>query len=445
MPDDQNAWLPFAQAIARKTADSPASTQLDYPPYPPFGTAWEKMVATSEQANAAVFPLARQARGRSRAQFPSTLARPIVLTMPPHLNTSRNLANTLVDGAMHRHLTGDDDEALERLRDTLHLAATLQQEQFIVSQWVAIGVMAQATNRTLMIAPGLRLDAPEARRATVALIAELLDDEPAMQAFRRSVAFERLVHADYARFRSDGTWFIRPLADLTLAKANEEAAVNVAAAAMDDAPSAAAIFQPAEAAHAADRARRPDTLFGSTNNWAKVPRYSLWFDEGSFGMTRVVEQMFRIRGERRAAAISLAVQLYRADHRGQWPRKLQQLVPTYLTAVPVDPYRADRGPMGYVILPGGLPDGSGRPLVYYEAGIDAPTALDTEPLYQWRTGQNPDGSRLRSEVRQYRDLARWSPAKRRFDEYLASQAVENDPQQPDAPGDQTEKQDDPQQ
>ena len=51
---------------------------------------------------------------------------------------------------------------------------------------------------------------------------------------------------------------------------------------------------------------------------------------------------------RRIAAVALAVRLYRADHAGRWPESLGELVPTYLPAVPIDPFAAGGRPLRYL-------------------------------------------------------------------------------------------------
>ena len=107
------------------------------------------------------------------------------------------------------------------------------------------------------------------------------------------------------------------------------------------------------------------------------------------------------RADRRMSAVSLAAQLYRADH-GQWPAALKDLVPTYLPAVPIDPMAPDGRPLGYVLVKGGLPDGGDRPLVF-SVGLDgvddsAKGGIPTGPMYGWYRGRD-----------EWHDLTRWTP------------------------------------
>jgi len=124
---------------------------------------------------------------------------------------------------------------------------------------------------------------------------------------------------------------------------------------------------------------------------------------------RFLEMDAHTRFERRAAAVSLAAQLYRADH-GGWPPDLASLAPTYLPAAPADPFAPDGGPLRYLVGKGAFPDGSDRPVVYsvnLNGVDDTPDAsvLPSAPQYGWRRSRDA-----------YVDLARWpQPATRPTD------------------------------
>jgi hypothetical protein len=109
---------------------------------------------------------------------------------------------------------------------------------------------------------------------------------------------------------------------------------------------------------------------------------------------------WRVVALRRAAAISLATRLYRADHAGRWPNALDDLVPAYLPAVPANPFASDGRAMGYIVTSPGTPAGADRPLVYFDSDEKRPTRLTPPPIpsYDW----NPGG-------RQWIDLSRWAP------------------------------------
>jgi hypothetical protein len=371
------------------------------------------------------------------------------------------LATTLADGAMYRHLNGDDPEAIERLLDILHVADSFQQDDAVISQLMAMGIAALAHHRAQMVAPGLRAGPSQTRRRVAALIAALLAEQPSAEAFGRSVAFERLVATDFHRWRAGGAWVLRPLAEQEVVQINADAALYAEGARATNAVAARRAIAAARLSEASPA--QFAALFGGNAPEPKLPRYSRWYSQGLFqGLHRYFEQRFQTLGDRRATAVSLAAQLYRTDH-GDWPDRLDQLVPAYLAALPADPFHADGRPIGYVVLKGGLPDGGDRPLVYLDAGT-AEGALDIEPMYGWHF--DPQERSPRVQVRQYRDLARWTPKTRRFDKMLQEQqeaerrqreldqslvpdtqsspkAVQDDPSQPDAPGNDTQKQDNP--
>ena len=63
---------------------------------------------------------------------------------------------------------------------------------------------------------------------------------------------------------------------------------------------------------------------------------------------RAVQTHYRCLGDRRMAAAALAVRWYQADHGGQPPATLDELVPKYLPSVPLDPFAAGGRPLRYV-------------------------------------------------------------------------------------------------
>ncbi|REK09444.1 MAG: hypothetical protein DWQ37_18580 [Planctomycetota bacterium] len=64
----------------------------------------------------------------------------------------------------------------------------------------------------------------------------------------------------------------------------------------------------------------------------------------------------RLANAKRTALLAMAAEAYRLDH-GDWPQSLEELVPEYLSALPVDPY-------------------SGRAFVYFPEGPPAPLTSD---------------------------------------------------------------------
>jgi hypothetical protein len=73
---------------------------------------------------------------------------------------------------------------------------------------------------------------------------------------------------------------------------------------------------------------------------------------------RFVLQQYRGRAERRLVATALALRLYAVEHGGEYPQTLDELLPKYLPAVPIDPFASGEKPLSYSA------DDPEAPLVY---------------------------------------------------------------------------------
>lgn len=424
--DSENAWLlqmQAAQVIVKTGVESPRNTNTDYPDYLPYPPEWMKLAEASEKAHAQAFALARQARQLSRVQLRQGLASPTIGILLPYLNQAKAMANTLADGAAYSHLKGDDGEAIERLIDLLHLARSLRQDDFLVSQLVAIGIEALACDQMQMIAPGLRFDGtattrPATRAMVRPLIDRLLDDGLIADGIRRSLLMERVIWIDYCRTASAGTWIIRPLADREIIRVNRNMAIMQEAGKCKNWPDAKDVLKRCKW----DPLVGAAIFMGPTPAASRtVPRYSRLFHGWAGDLSAYLERQFQGLAERRVTAVSLACQLYRVDE-GHWPQRLDELVPKYLPAVPADPFYNDGRPLGYVVLKGKLPGGGDRPMIFYNGEA---TSLNPgkEPAYRW----------LPYNGVQYRDVARFVPVK-------STKAVDNNPQKSDTPGEQPQDQ-----
>ena len=458
----ENAWSGFALAIAslRGGADSPRQSNFEYPPYPPHGDRWEQLAAASEKAHGPVFAAARRSRGLARAQIPLL-----------DWNSTRRLANTLGDGAQYAHLRGDDAEAVERLLDTVHLARSVRQDPRLYSQLTGIGIGAVASDAAQQIVPRVKLDpaagdTPATPAQLRALVAALLDEKSMRGGTLGALRHERVMMLDALRQRADGTWAVRPLADRTALRWLADFDALLHAARHEHAGPARQLHEEAKA-----RVSRFVTSGGLPPNRDLTPRYSRWFEQDDpLALNRFLEQSYRVAAEQRATALIVAARLYRHD-RGRWPEDAAALVPHYLGDLPADPFRADGKPIGYVLLRGALPDGGDRPMVYFELGEGGEELIDTEPMYSWQIDRRRKIGDPRKDIRQYRDVSYWLPKTRRFDEeqkriqeeqkrqleeqkqfeeqqqrmwkelYGLEEAVDDDPAEPDAPGDDAQKDD----
>jgi hypothetical protein len=379
--------------------NSPRNSNLDNID-PPYSTAWEKLAVASESANVQSFALVARARGLSGAQFRKSGVGAVTM---PYLYPCKELANTLADGAEYAHFKHDEALALDRVMDVLHLARSLRQDDFFVSQLVAIGIeslachSAQIIARDLAVDPRVR-DSEEIKGKMRRIIGELLDEGPAVDGWRRAMMDERLVMADEYRKRGGSTWLVRPLGDRHAMRTLAAFEVIVKSTNATNFPQVQVMYQ---ALDRNEEERQPLVLYGPQRLAENVPRYSRWFADDWFRSSAGAERQFRALAERRVTAAALACQIYRAEQ-GRWPEKLAQLVPKYLAAGPVDPFQSDGREIGYMIVrTAGSAD---RPVVYFDPGGSQIPVPATQMLgwFPMRAGQP------QSPVRQYRDLAPYS-------------------------------------
>jgi hypothetical protein len=124
---------------------------------------------------------------------------------------------------------------------------------------------------------------------------------------------------------------------------------------------------------------------------------------------RFLESCNHINTEQSLAAMSLACHIFRFE-KNRWPNSLDELIPNYLPKATIDPWGDGKQTLGYVLIKGGLPDGSDRPLVYSRCmSPDGLFYMLNEPQYGFYT--HDDGSsRSWGQMKQggqYRDVARW--------------------------------------
>ena len=337
-------YLRAAEAIA---VESPASTNMQYPESGPFGPEWQRVARQAFEAGGAARRLARQARAVDAVTWPA--GDPSKLNNS-YLNAYRNLANNLGDAALYQHLDGDDAGAFETLRDVLHLAAVVRDrssgEPGFLHKLTAGGIEALVLSRIETITSGVTLiDAPAEPPPPPPVAAS--DERPHPSP---------LAVADARRL----------VTDLLEARPSPEAVLT--------------------------------ELYG--------PDYRATLDRESkaagfeSSVDRGIETFHRIDAERGLAAMSLAAHLFRHD-KGRWPASLKEMVPDDLPRVPLDPWGDGTQTLGYEVIPGGLPDGSDRPVVFSRATSDGGD-LAPPPTPQY--GFYNHGDDLAG---QYRDVARW--------------------------------------
>ena len=379
VPPDRNAadlYLPAARALVPNVY-GPSSSNVLFPSVPPlFPPAWMAMAGPAAAANAPAFALVRQARARPDADWHVVPGKPLLQTLLPHLNDSRELANELADAALVSHLRGDDAEAVERVRDLLAMADAVDRSRLptLVAHLVSVGEQALALSRLQVIVTDARIGTgPGAipRPAVEDLVRQLADDARPRGRLRNAVRGEWVMAADTVRWLGSRSTVLRPLADLELARSLTDAAALSAAADRTGLSPATAVVVATKPVISPLLGRDPT-----------AGRYGHLFTDAvglSLGTsTRFLTTDFRCRAERRATAALLALRLYHLDH-GRWPAALAELVPAYLPAVPLDPLVGGNRPIGYLVQPRALPGGRDRVLVDWNGSATGPAG--TPPAY----------------------------------------------------------------
>jgi hypothetical protein len=392
LPDADNAAYYYKQAIAtlNPNAESPAASNYTYNGYPPFPRKWYAMAEASAAANKPAFDLVREGRKHPRVQWTSQYRSPLLNLLLPHLNGIRNLANHVGDDALLQHLKGNDAEAIEQIKDIWALSQAAEQQSFLISHLVAVGVRALALNRLEVIAPELTIqgrspttrpgDRPASREQIDELLAMILDEEAEHAAAAHAYAGERLFQIDSILYYPKASKLLWPMFQLDAVSSMHNMDKLIASTTQPT-------LQTSLAATSGSMSPVPLNL-AHVMSRTMVP---------SLNRARTTD--FRVAAEARLAATIIAVRLYRLDHNDQFPPTLDALVPNYLAEVPDDPMSSGPSKVGYV------PPGKGpHPLVYsvgedYVDNTVGTTTWPTEPEQGW----NP------KSLDQWRDLTRWAP------------------------------------
>ncbi len=344
-------------------------------------SARRDVIAGLTARSAAARELVRDARRRGVLDRPLVVAGPNLpnrRVLQGHLSRERALTWILTQAALHYHGAADTAEALTCLRDALWISDHLGQYPFLNSQlwsqlaarWVVYYVEAMSpelfgTEFTGADAPARAID-PAVRAAAAELIAALLDDELARRQFVSAVHTERtfeLLRAEQVLNETDQNLNTSLLAVIS---------PNVLGAA--DRP----LFEPI---HRFDAARMLQYLSAVSDavaapNWpgvqAELPeRFRPTSDMELFTHpvlrrinTNIIwhtQLHFRTLALRRMAAVGLAVWLFEAEH-GDWPDRLEELVPKYLPDVPPDPFAGPDRCIAY--------DPYSEPPILYSVGVN---------------------------------------------------------------------------
>jgi hypothetical protein len=327
---EANAATHLHRAIDRMSFDS-EDEQLIYPTSRLPLTSEELAVVTHiAESNRAALDEIRQARACAMTEWGYGIDS-VVRGAPIHeYRTLSQLAWIVRCDLTRQHVAGNDAECVEGLRDLWSLGEAARKLQPSMIAHLIGGAIEGMTDECIAeIAPDLRIgsaarDAPPAE--VRALMKSLLDE----RGMRRGYADGWLgLHAEMInQVRQMSS---RPVVG-TMAKLDAAKALMMASSYRE------AGLAGTYAAAVAIRAR----AMANPPTWHALPG-EFWV-----GFEQSLTTHFRMTCDRRMTALVLAIALYRADHRGELPPTLADLVPAYVAKVPSDPYRADDGPFGYV-------------------------------------------------------------------------------------------------
>jgi hypothetical protein len=360
IPAGKNAATEIDAAAAVEQFNWPAELDPEFPLRPDE----VKALRSAATANAPALAHLAAAATRPAAAWPLHLSSPVLLQMLPNLNHQRELAVLLKFDAMRAHHDGDDARALRRVAQIMALARALDDQPMLVTHLVSLGVRDIAAYLAGNLAADLRIgaargDAPPAQVRD--LIRTLLNDAPQRHGQRMALLGERAMQLDSARAMARGT--------LTLGSPG----AGVGGMPAKGGPGAGAgagigfihyLIKPTilgdgvlmmrhttDLLHAAAAAPNWPAFQQTAPNWpsnvSARPWRHLMASMLMPSLKRAIETDFRLMTDRRLAATALAARWYAADHAGKLPARLEDLVPGYLDAVPLDPM-ASAGVLKYV-------------------------------------------------------------------------------------------------
>ena len=186
IPDEQNAVVPFCEAVKELRMNSAEHDLLQMAGSDSSAMSAQQRVVfdTCLANNSAVFPYLREARQRRVVSWSFVPGPPAAATGFPTLREQSDLARLLNCGALDSHRKGDDQSAVELIRDSFFLARAIGHGPRLTLPSVFDSCAAEALTR---LAPTLQVEivadttpnAP-ARPATAeqvrALIHDLVDE-----------------------------------------------------------------------------------------------------------------------------------------------------------------------------------------------------------------------------------------------------------------------------
>jgi hypothetical protein len=338
---------------------------------------------------------------------------PSIMADAKGLTEARNVASTLQADALLAHQEGREGVALERIGQIRSIARIVDRQSDLIGHLVAAGIDALSADVGANLAPDLKVGGPGGVTPAQVrgVIDDLLDERSSHQGMIDALRGERRDGWQTVTRLLDGTFIVtlnsrggklgggggggsiqlyvlRPLflddARL-LVRASTEA--KEAFEKSGDLPAFRAGFNSERLFPQVER--RPALHMISA---MLLPSYD-----------RMIQTQYRLMTDQRLAATALAIRVFAAAHDGRLPASLDELVPTYLPAVPVDPMANGSAKLRYRA-------GGGDPMVY-SVGDDARDDGGSEAaIHKVRAGEPVPRWSARDAVMHLKRQARYFPA-----------------------------------
>ncbi len=367
VPDEENAVVLIRAAVAASTREDSKLLDLvlDSERWAQNGDEALAIITSNTEALRVI----REARGRPGVDWGIRFRMP--LPIPKGLSEHRGLVCLVAGAAISASRDGDHYAAVERIRDGLMLTAALERRPRLISHLVALAEACLCAQAVEQVAPALivgdgssvaRPPRQATRRQVEMLIDDLLDETGGWESLVTAAYCERMVGVASTRSAAYSNVSWREALLLALLEPLHVTAVRRRLRYSSDLAQAFG-HRDWPAIKAAE---------GEIRSWASGP-FGYLNEELGFGLPAIwgrSMQHCHAIAMRRMAAIALAIRLYELEH-GRRPDRLADLAPSYLTAIPSDPFTADGQTFRY------LP--TAQPPVLYSVGVDG---LDDRGVFE---------------------------------------------------------------
>ncbi len=364
VPDDENAAILLEKAMNKIVATAKDGTNFeDFRDDP---TLFETNMSTAREiieANEAVFAMVEQALELPNVAWPSSVQSYLMTFLPKLFSLQRQLGKLLWFKAAYGCETSDYVACIKTTHLMLDYGEVVGNHPILLTWLVGIATIGQ-TNRIIEeYGTRISLKIPHFRHDSTGLA-----DRNHVLRLRDALLNERKVRRNMrTAFRGEGAIQIS-LADSLVLLAMGGVLATPAPSLSFSRRMTTWIFRPISALEMSEALRYTVALLKATNkpNWPSAtatiiePRqhtsligmlshpYASLLGVTAKPIVNSLRLAYKHLLYRRMAATALAIGLYKADH-DQRPEQLEQLVPEYLPAVPLDPFSPSDEAIRYIL------------------------------------------------------------------------------------------------